>query len=488
MSELDPASGNPFPHKPSFPGKMAPMKLALAAAGLVVIAVASAFAVQRFDRTEQFRVLMAAGDRALAAGDSYGAIESYSGAMALRANSMVSYLRRGKAYAAQRRQDEAVRDYLEALRLQPGAADPLLALAELYDGQADAAHAAEWYARAANVDPQNPTLLYRLALNRYRAGQASTAIDPLRRAVALDAGFDEAHYLLGVVLRDTQDVAAATDSLERAIRANPKLTAARDELADLYRAQGRFVDEMTQLTELAATDPGTPRTVALALAEARQGQYDAALSGLRAARDRDPADSLITLAVGRVHLMRAESTTDPVPRMAAAQLALPPLERALGGSVRRSEGLMLYGRALYLAGDIEGAERLLRAAVATSPLERMAFAYLADAAENLGHYTDARNWLARFDALEGDTAAAPVRASRARRLGGLALAAGDPAGALDYLDVAGQLGLRDVTMLGWLADARWQTGDAPGARTALAEALTLAPNDPALMRLRRRIR
>ena len=99
---------------------MVPMKLALAAAGLIGIAAASAFAVQLFDRGEQFRVLMAAGDGALAAGDTYLAIESYSGAMALRAGSMVSHLRRGKAYAAQRQQDEAIRDYLEALRLQPG--------------------------------------------------------------------------------------------------------------------------------------------------------------------------------------------------------------------------------------------------------------------------------------------------------------------------------------------------------------------------------
>ncbi len=464
------------------------MKLALAAAGLIGIAIASAFAVQLFDRSEQFRVLMAAGDRALNAGDTYGAIESYSGAMALRANSMVSHLRRGRAYAAQRRRDEAVRDYLEALRLQPGAADPLLALAELYDSQADAAHAAEWYGRAADVDPQNPTLLYRLALNRYRAGQAATAIDPLRRALALDAGFDEAHYLLGVVLRDTQDQAGATAALERAIQANPALTAARDELADVYRVQGRFADEMAQLSELASSDPRSPRIVALALAEARQGQYGSALASLNAARDRDPADSHVTLALGRVQIMRAEAATDPARRIAAAQLALPPLEAALGGSARRSEGLTLYGRALFLAGEAEAAERLLQEAVATSPFERAAFAHLADVAEQLGHYADARDWLARFDALEGDTAPAGVRAARARRLGGLALAAGDPAGALVYLDSASQRGLRDATLLGWLADARWQTGDTAGALAALTDALALAPGDVTLRRLRQKIR
>ena len=73
---------------------------------------------------------------------------------------------------------------------------------------------------------------------RYRAGRSATAIDPLRKALALDAGFDEAHYLLGVVLRDAQDVAGATTALERAIQANPNLIAAREELADVSPRAG----------------------------------------------------------------------------------------------------------------------------------------------------------------------------------------------------------------------------------------------------------
>jgi tetratricopeptide (TPR) repeat protein len=228
--------------------------------------------------------------------------------------------------------------------------------------------------------------------------------------------------------------------------------------------------------------------VAIALAEARQGQYDAALATLKKAREKDPANSLAATAVGRVHLIRAEATTDPGRRVAAAQLALPVLENALGGDVRRSEGLALYGRALYLVGDAAAAERLLEEAVATSPFHRAAFVYLADAAESLRHYAAARTALAQFDALEGDAAPVGVRADRARRLGGLTLAAGDPAGALPYLERARQAGVSDPAMLGWLADAYWRTGDLVKARAALDRALALSPRDPALRRLRQTIR
>jgi predicted Zn-dependent protease len=94
----------------------------------------------------------------------------------------------------------------------------------------------------------------------------------------------------------------------------------------------------------------------------------------------------------------------------------------------------------------------------------------------------------RLDALEGDSITPTVRATRRRRLGGLALAAGDPSGALPLLEAAYQRDSKDVTLLGWLADARWKTNDASGARTALAEGLALAPRDPALRRLVQTIR
>ncbi len=471
-----------------FLGNIDAMKLALAVTGLVGLAVMSAYGVQQLNRGEQFRVLMASGDEALGAGNSYAAVAAYSGAMALRSGSMVSHLRRGQAYEAQRRQEEAVRDYLEAARLQPGAADPLLALAGLYAAQGDMAHAAEWYGRAAIVDPQNPALLYQLALARYRGGQAATAIDPVRRALALDPGFDEAHYLLGVLLHDAHDLDGATASLERAIAGNPAFMAAREELAEVYRARRRFADEMGQLTAIAAADNRGVRAVAIALAEARQGNFESALATLTKAQALDPADSTVALARGRVYLMQAEAATDPARRTASARLALPPLEAALGGSARRSEGLTLYGRAVHLTGNAGEAERLLKEAVATTPFDRAAFAYLADAAEQLGHYADARDWLSRFDALEGDTATAAVRTARLRRLGGLALAGGDAPGAVAALEDAYKRGLRDATMLGWLADARWRTGNAAGAKDALSQALALTPNDPVLRRLRQSIR
>ena len=459
--------------------------MAIAAGVVAVVLAGTALVVQRLDSAEQFRRLMAAGDEALADGGTYAAIESYSGAIALRTDSMLAYLRRGEAHRQQRRLEEAARDFREAARLQPGATDPLLALAQLADARADAAGAAEWYARAAAVDSRSPTILYRLALAHYRSGQAAQAVDPLRRALAIDSDLAEAWYLLGVASRDTQNMAAALDALERAVRANPALVDAREELADLYATLGRPADEMQQLVALAAQDSSARRVAAIALAQARQGQFEAALATVRQATSESPDPSTLALAEGRVLVLQAEQTTQVRVRQQRAADAAGALERALGGTARRSEGLALYGRALYLRGQLVDAERILQEAVATSPFIPRALADLADVYEAMDRPADAATWLLRFDVLQGDAAPRAVRTARTRRLGHLALRAGDYAVARTRLEALGSVDAStDVDVIAWLVEARWHSGDAAGAREALARLTERAPRDSRLRRLR----
>ncbi len=224
--------------------------------------------------------------------------------------------------------------------------------------------------------------------------------------------------------------------------------------------------------------------MAIGLAEARQGQLDAALGTLSGALDADQNDSRVLLAIGRVYIARAERGrgAEAIPRAIAA------LERALGGTARRSEGLALYGRALSLSGhDIE-AERILTDAVATSPVATEAFGFLADAAEHLGHSLIARDALMNLDALDGDTAPPGTRIDRASRIGDLSMRAGDYKIAAPYLSRVMDGRPNDVATLGMLAEARWRLGDAAGAKDVLAKALALSPNDPRLQRVAKLVR
>lgn len=435
--------------------------------------------------SERYRRLIAEGELAIQQGESFRALESLSGALALRPQSMLAYYRRAEAYRLQERVDEAVADLTAASRLSPGAPEPLTLLGDVYSERDEPAEAARWYTEAVErLRDEDPALLHRLAYATYRAGDPRAALTPAERAAARNDAAGPTHYLLGLIYRDVGRIDAATAALEQAVRAEPTLTAAREELADLYGMQRRTVDQMRELQALAALDGATDRQIAIASAQLDAREYSAALSTLASALRLAPNDSRLHLAVGRVHLARAASQPDPI---AIAQ-AVQALERALGGTARRSEGLMLYGQALARSGDLAGAERILVEATRTSPVDPEAFRHLADIAERMGHAQAARDALARLDALEGDTATPAVRLDRARRIGLLSLQTGDVRSAADYLTRAAAGGLDDPVTLGRLASARWLGGDIEGARAALASALAKSPKDAELLRLARSLK
>src|SRR5258708_13252401 len=70
---------------------------------LAVVAVGAASAYQIATRQRDYATLLTRGDNALRDDQTFGAIEAYSGAIALRQDSMIAYLRRGQTY--QRRGD-----------------------------------------------------------------------------------------------------------------------------------------------------------------------------------------------------------------------------------------------------------------------------------------------------------------------------------------------------------------------------------------------
>ena len=174
------------------------------------------------------------------------------------------------------------------------------------------------------------------------SGHSSGAREPLRLALRTDDSMVRAHFLLGLVQRDSQEIAEAIASLEHTVRLSPALPAAREELADLYRSLGQLDNERAQLMALAIADPQLSRSMAVALAAIRAGDLPAARQMLVGLAASSPGDSRVALALGRLYLASAERDGDT----RSVTLALAALEQALAGTARRSEGLALYGRAL----------------------------------------------------------------------------------------------------------------------------------------------
>jgi tetratricopeptide (TPR) repeat protein len=461
--------------------KLGAVKRILAGSVLLALSAAGGYGYTLSERERSYRQQIADGDTAIARDNSFAAIESYSGAITLKPDAMLGYLKRGETYRRRGEFVAAIRDLRRASELDTTATRPLEELGDAY--LADTPHrygsAAERYEQYVRLDNSSPRVLYKLAFAKYHEGRADAAIDAARRALALDDKFAEAYYLLGLCYRDAQQPDAARKMLEAAVKLQPTLHHAREELADLFGALDRVEDRLNQLEILTALDPGPSRAVALGLAYAKAGQTDRAVTMLARASERYPDQRYTYVALGRVWLEIAQARNDRV----ALSKALGALEGAVGRE-DSSEALTLFGRALLMSSDAETAERMLLDATAKKPVDPLAFAYLADAAERLSHFSVARQALIDYEALRGDTDRRQ-RTLHATRLGELSLRVNEPAAAATYFLRAADG--TDVGLLIRAAEAQMSAGDRDAARATVVRALEQDPKSARAQALYRRL-
>lgn len=444
-------------------------------------ALAALVAWQALGRDREFARLMAEGDRALAADETFPALEAFSGAIALRSDSMIAHLKRGETYRRRGEIGPALRDLRTAAHLDPAATRPLELLGDMNSDLERYANAAESYEAFVKLDDRSPRVLYKLALARFRLGQPQAAVGPLNQALAVDDRFAAGYYLKGTCLRALGRFEEAVGTLDRATRLEPGLSAAREELAEVYASLERHKEAVNQLEALAAFEPSrVERQVAVALAYARSGQRDAAVLALRRAAEAHPDSNEVFTAIGRVWLQTAEAQGDRV----AANKALEALQSAVRRGPATSEALLLLGRAQTLAGDVGSAERSFRQASIRFPLEATALLQLSIAAERMGHTATARDALARYTVLTGD-GIPPTE--RAMHLGDLSLRLNEAAVAADWYAKAAASSTAGPQAFLRLAQARIRLRDRAGALDAVTRGLRQDPKNPSLLTLHRQL-
>jgi tetratricopeptide (TPR) repeat protein len=371
------------------------VKRTIAAVVMVTLAgVAVALAYQAAARQADYRAYIARGDTALRDDQTFAAIEAYSGAIALRADSMLAHLRLGETYQRRGNLDEAARELRIASGLDPAATRPLEELGDVSYQQQQYARAVEAYVHATHVDERSARVSYKLALAQYRAGTLDAALQTARQSLALDPRSSDALYLLGLCLRDKRQTADALRAFEQAAAIAPGSIPAREELADLYRLLDRKNDEIEQLQLLAGLDRShVERQEALGLAHHRAGHGDLAVLTLGDALERWPDDPGIYRALGRVWLDRARDDR------ALLKKAREALDRIAASPAATSETLTLYARARLQEGEVEEADRVLQQAMNRYPVDPEAFALYATIASSLGNVEAARRAQTEYEAL-----------------------------------------------------------------------------------------
>ncbi len=435
-----------------------PMRRVLLLIAVLTAAAGAATVAYQVIRDRDYRAFLARGDAALRGDQTFPAIEAYSGAVALRPDSMLARLRRGEAY--QRRGDlaTAVRDFRAAADLDEAATRPREELGDVLYQLQRYERAIEAYETALSLDDRLTRVEYKLAIARYRAGDARSAITTLAKASQGPDATGEMHYLLGLAFHDMGQTADAQRAFEKAISMSPGLIAAREELADLYSAQHRRADVLDQLQVLAGLDrTHVERQIVVALAQAKAGHTEPAVVTLGTALERMPDDPHVYQALGQVWLQDAEVRNDRL----ALNKAIEALERAGSGTSVTSEALTLFGRALLRDGQNDRAEQVLQVATTRYPVDPSAFFYYAAAAERQKHYDAARQALVDHAALQGDDG---DETDRAARIAALSMRLNDPATAVRWLQKVVDAGNADAKLLASLADAQIKAEKATLAR------------------------
>src|SRR5437764_6321752 len=150
----------------------------LAVLVLVATAVGAASAYQAAARQRDYRTRLSRGDAALAQDQTFSAIEEYSGAIALRGDAMLAYLRRAETY--QRRGDRgdldaAVKDFRKAASLDTTATRPLEEMGDALYQQQRYQAAADAFTAYLKLDDRSARVSHKLALSEYRAGDVDAA-------------------------------------------------------------------------------------------------------------------------------------------------------------------------------------------------------------------------------------------------------------------------------------------------------------------------
>jgi tetratricopeptide (TPR) repeat protein len=210
-------------------------------------------------------------------------------ALAVTADNYLAHNHLGEALAADRRHDEAMPHYVEAVRLNPRYPEAQNNLGNALARAGRAAEAEAYYRRAIALDPALPEAHNGLGAVLAERGDLGGAVTEYRAALAERPDYPEALGNLGAALRRQGDFAGAVRAYRRTTALRPEWLDARVGLARALAGLGRHADAEATLRDVLARAPDDPEaTVYLAALLAERGAGAEARAALDAVLRRQP--------------------------------------------------------------------------------------------------------------------------------------------------------------------------------------------------------
>ena len=224
------------------------------------------------------------GQGAHARGDFEKALEFYDQAIAVRPEFPEAEFQRGNALASLLRFQEAEAAFRRAIALKKNWSLPYSALGALLMRRDRDQEAAPIFRQALVIDPQDNVALRLLAEICLRAGETKEALELAGRATINNEAPASAWIGLAVAQRANGNNAAARETLDHVLSAEPGNLAALMERADLLTAEKTYDSAITDLKSAIKLRPGD-KVIASRLAYVYQqaGKTEEAMAVAKAA-------------------------------------------------------------------------------------------------------------------------------------------------------------------------------------------------------------
>ncbi|MDX2187027.1 MAG: tetratricopeptide repeat protein [Opitutaceae bacterium] len=166
-----------------------------------------------------------------------------------------AHLNLGNALAEEGRIDEAIKHYVEALRLRGDFHEAHFNLGNALARKGDFSGAVGSYLESLRLRPNQPAVLNNLGLAYSNLGRTTESVASFRQVVALDPLHVGAHFNLAQELGSTRQFQEAKELLLRCVELRPDHPRYRIELAESYLMLGAAREAETELSR-AAELPG----------------------------------------------------------------------------------------------------------------------------------------------------------------------------------------------------------------------------------------